>query len=195
MYVASTFTTAPVRLHARMPKTPLLCAIPFLAGADADAGAPSIPPHEGPTPKCPTPSCKFHTVDCKASIKFTKSVLVLVCDVLAGVPLSLNSLSLLKWKDESGEEQTLQLIEKVSCKWLDFGLKVGLEMNCLEAWERQHHEDASRCWLEVMKCWLNMAGSRHYPATWEGLYQLLMDVGYKKVAKDLSTALASFPHH
>ena len=114
---------------------------------------------------------------------------------LAGVPLSLNSLYILKWKDEHGKEQRLQLVEKVSCKWLEFGLAVGMEMDRLEAWGRQYHEDGSRCWLEVMKRWLNAGGCGDYPATWEGLYRLLMDVGYKKVAKELKTALASPPHH
>ena len=113
----------------------------------------------------------------------------------SGVPLSLNSLSLLKWKDECGKEQRLQLVEKVSVKWLGFGLAVGIEMDRLEAWEKQYHEDGSRCWLEVMKCWLNSGGYGDYPATWEGLYRLLMDMGYKKVAKELRTALTSSLHH
>ena len=115
--------------------------------------------------------------------------------MLAGVPLSLNSLSLLKWKDKHGKEQRLRLVEKVSCKWLEFGLAVGMEMDLLKAWERQYHEDGRRCWLEVMECWLNMAGTGDYPTTWEGLCQLVVDVGYKEVSKELKTALASPSHH
>ena len=111
--------------------------------------------------------------------------------MLAGVPLSLHSLSLLKWKDECGEEQTLRLVKKVSCEWLDFGLAVGLEMDLLEAWERQYHENASRCWLEVMKCWLNAGGTCDYPTTWEGLCKLLADVGYGQVSSLLRKALLS----
>ena len=113
-----------------------------------------------------------------------------MCDLLADVPLSLNSLSrILKWKDERGNEQTLELMEKVSCKWLNFGLKVGLEIERLEAWERQYHGDASRCWLEVMRRWLNAGGTRDYPTTWEGLCKLLTDVGYGHVSSLLQEAL------
>ena len=113
-----------------------------------------------------------------------------------GVPLSLNSLSLLKWKDECGKEQSLRLVEKVSHNWLAFGLAVGMEMDILEAWERQYHEDSTRCLLEVMKRWLNMASTTgYYPTTWDGLCQLLVDVGYEKVANELKTALASPRHH
>ena len=115
----------------------------------------------------------------------------LPCDVLAGVPLSLNSLSLLKWKDEHGKEQRLRLVEEVSCKWLEFGLAVGVKMDRLEAWEKQYCKDASRCWLEVMKRWLNAGGTGDYPTTWEGLCKLLTDMDYGKVSSLLKEALLS----
>ena len=108
-----------------------------------------------------------------------------------GVSLSLKSLTLLKWKDEHGKEQTLRLVEKISCKWLNFGLAVDIEEDRLEAWKQQHHEEASGCLLEVMMHWLRSGGCEDYPTTWEGLHQLLVDVGYEKVAEELKTALAS----
>ena len=82
-------------------------------------------------------------------------------------------------------------MDRVSAKWMDFGLCFGLDMNKLEAWERQYREDASRCWLEVMKHWLNAGGTDDYPATWEELLELLAFVGYREVAQDLGKALAS----
>ena len=78
---------------------------------------------------------------------------------------------------------------------MKFGLAVSVDMNCLKSWEMQYHEDTNRCWLEVMGHWLNAGGTDNHPTTWEGLCQLLVDVGYKKVAKELRTALASPPHH
>ena len=89
----------------------------------------------------------------------------------------------------------MRLVEKASCKWLEFGLAVGMEMERLKSLERQYHEDTNRCWLEVMGHWLNAGGTGDYPTTWEGLRRLLVDVGYEKIAKELKTALASLQHH
>ena len=85
----------------------------------------------------------------------------------------------------------MRLVEKVSCKWLEFGLAVRVDMNCLKSWERQYREDANRCWLEVMGHWLNAGGTDNYPTTWEGLCVLLRDVGYGEVASTLEKALSS----
>ena len=40
-----------------------------------------------------------------------------------------------------------------------------------------------------MEHWLSQDGSRDYPATWEGLYTLLNDVGFGTVAEKLKTAV------
>ena len=68
-------------------------------------------------------------------------------------------------------------------------------MNRLKGWERQFHEDATRCWREVMTYWINDDGTRDYPVNWEGLNKMLKDVRCGKVAKDLKKALASTMHH
>ena len=86
-------------------------------------------------------------------------------------------------------------MNKVSSRWLEFGLKVGLDMDRLKVWERQFHEDATRCWLEVMTYWINVDGTEDYPVKWEGLDRLLNDLQCGKVAKDLKKALVSTMHH
>ena len=112
-----------------------------------------------------------------------------------GVPLSLNSLSLFKWKDEHAKQQTFCLGDRVCADWVKFGLAVSVDMNRLKSWGMQYHENTYHCWLEVMGHWLNTGGTDDYPTTWEGIHQLLVDVGYKKVADELNTALASPQHH
>lgn len=62
----------------------------------------------------------------------------------------------------------------------------------VERWERQYQGDATRCWMEVMKHWINVDGTQDYPVSWEGLRQLLNDVEYVKVAKDLKKALQHY---
>ena len=86
-------------------------------------------------------------------------------------------------------------MNKVSSRWVEFGLQVGLDLDQLKVWERQYHENGTRCWQEVMTYWINVGGTPDYPVKWEGLDQLLKDVQCGKVAKDLKKALASTMHH
>ena len=78
---------------------------------------------------------------------------------------------------------------------MKFGLQVGLDMDKLKGWERQFRDDATRCWLEVMGYWINIGGTQNYPVKWEGLHQLLKDVEYGMVARDLKKALVLSMHH
>ena len=45
-----------------------------------------------------------------------------------------------------------------------------------------------------MEHWLDN-GSKDYPVTWEGLYDLLEDLGLSKVAGDLREAVAKYAHY
>jgi hypothetical protein len=109
--------------------------------------------------------------------------------VCPAVPLSLETLTLLKWEDEHGHQQTFSLEDMVSAEWMKFGLRVSLTMNRLKGWERQFHEDSTRCWREVMEHWLNNGGTEHYPTTWEGLYTLVRDCDLQQAAMALLKAL------
>ena len=101
----------------------------------------------------------------------------------------MSSLNLLKWKDEQGESQTIRLVNEVSADWHDFGLLLGLKLKQLDAWDAQYRGDVRMCWNKVMEHWLTEGGSRDYPATWEGLYTLLKDLNFTKVAEILKRAV------
>ena len=77
--------------------------------------------------------------------------------------------------------------------WMEFGLAVGLDSNMLKAWEAQYRGDATRCWLELMKWWLNGNGNDNYPVTWEGVYSLLKDAHYENIAHKLQRAVGDVP--
>lgn len=113
------------------------------------------------------------------------------------VPLSLKTLTLLKWRDEHGFEQTFRLVDKVSAEWMQFGLLLDIGMNQLKEWGDQHRGKASNCWKEVMEHWLERDGTCDYPATWEGVYDLLKDMSCSKVAEDVQKAVneSSFYSH
>ena len=85
-------------------------------------------------------------------------------------------------------QHKFRLVDKVSAKWMDFGSLLDLTQNQLTAWDTQHRGNAALCWKEVMQCWLN-GGSEEYPPSWEGLYDLLEDVGCPAVAAELKKAV------
>ena len=77
---------------------------------------------------------------------------------------------------------------RVSAKWKEFGLHLGLHMNQIAALKKEHLGDCTDCWYAVMTHWLDH-GSERYPVTWRGLYSLLDDVGCPDVA-ELDIAVA-----
>ena len=108
-------------------------------------------------------------------------------------------------------------MDNVSAKWYEFGMTLGLKLNKLDAWKTQYQGDAAICWnkvcgslllcalvanwllitlvCQVMDDWLTRGGSRDYPATWEGLYSLLNDLGYGNVAVKLKKAVLGQVSH
>ena len=106
--------------------------------------------------------------------------------------MSLETLTLLKWRGQDGREHTFRLVDKVCDKWMEFGLRVKIEHSKLKSWGTQFHLNASRCWCEVMEHWSNTGGRGcDYPVTWDGLYSMLDDLEYCQVARDLKTAVTA----
>ena len=107
-----------------------------------------------------------------------------------GVPLSLETLTLLKWKDAQGNVHRFYLINKTAAEWRNFGIRFG-QKDELKGWEDEFHRNAKRCWREVMSRWLDNAGTGEYPATWGGVLSVLEDVELWEVARELERVLGS----
>ena len=105
------------------------------------------------------------------------------------LPLSLNTLNLIKWRDREGHEQIFRLGEKVSSKWRDLGLRLSIKPAILDGWDIQYRKDASICWDMVMGKFIARGGTRGYLPTWEGVYQLLKDIECGDIARDLKEAV------
>lgn len=108
--------------------------------------------------------------------------------MIAIIP-SPKTLSLIKWKDEQGQEQTFHLIDRVSAKWTEFGTLLDLTPNQLAVLKQESSGNIALCWKKVMEHWLSGGGKGDYPATWEGLYSLLEDVQCSGVANKLKKAV------
>ena len=81
------------------------------------------------------------------------------------------------------------MVDQVSAKWHDVGMLLGLSLNQLDAWDAEYRGNANKCWNRVIDQWLTRGGSHDYPATWEGVYTLLKDTGFKKIARKLKSAI------
>ena len=77
--------------------------------------------------------------------------------------------------------------------WKEIGLLLGIDMGDLNAWETVHMKDPRNCINEVLYYWLE-GPSETYPASWEGLYQLLEDIELKQVVIELKKVLDSYKH-
>ena len=107
------------------------------------------------------------------------------------VPLSLSTLTLLKWTNAKGHQLNFRLINVTSSKWREFGYLFGREENELENLREECFGKANRCWCKVMNQWLENDGTPEYPATWRGVLTVLVDLEYSEVARELQRVLAS----
>lgn len=98
-------------------------------------------------------------------------------------------LQLIKWKDEQGETQKFFLMEKIQNKWRDIGQLVEISHSQLEAISTQHRDNPLECCRDVLGKWLENP-PHDYPATWDGLIELLGDCKLASVVNELKTALS-----
>ena len=75
-------------------------------------------------------------------------------------------------------------------KWKDFGLRLNMTLNDLEALDLEHRGNAKAIWNKVMDHWLAGRGDCDYPVSWEGLYILLGDLDFSEVANQLEKAVS-----
>ena len=95
--------------------------------------------------------------------------------IVAAIPLSTKSFSLIKWKDEKGDIQNFHLLTRVSEKWRRTGLKLGYTKSDLDKIQHDQNENDELCWFRVIEKWMNGKNSKSYPVSWQGLNKLLKD--------------------
>ena len=84
------------------------------------------------------------------------------------------------------ELDSLGIIDsRVKDKWPDIGTRTG-QSNDLETIRTKtmlNNKDACR---EVFAVWIDKDGHPKYPLTWQGLYDLLCDVGHRNIANTVA---------
>ena len=92
---------------------------------------------------------------------------------------------MIRWKNEKGEVKKFRLKQSIMHKWRDVGDLV-VPRQQLDVWANE--KNAKECCTAVLSYWLDHP-PRHYPATWEGLYELLDDSELVQVATELKQAV------
>ena len=109
-----------------------------------------------------------------------------VC-VFAGFP-SLDKLTLLKRRKSDGSDgqvQRLRIMTEVCPKWKEMGDLMGLSACRLEAIEKNRRGEVKECCRDVFHDWLEQEGGGNYPVTWHGLCELLEDLEFSALAKQV----------
>ena len=98
-------------------------------------------------------------------------------------------LTLIKWKDDRGEEQLFYLGENIAYKWRTIGQLMGLAYPKLESLAQKHRDQPEECCREVLGLWLENP-PKDYPTTWQGLIDLLKHSKLSEVVAQLTNALS-----
>ena len=98
---------------------------------------------------------------------------------------NLSNLTVMRWKTKEGEIKKFRLVSSVYHKWRKIGTLVASRQQVVVWSKRMDDEESCEA---VLSHWLDHP-PRHYPATWEGLYELLSDSELGQVATELKQAV------
>jgi hypothetical protein len=97
-------------------------------------------------------------------------------------------LSIIKWKDESGQVWQFMLARKIAHKWCTIGELLGLTHSKLRSLDHEYR-NPFQCSQAALELWLDNPPP-DYPATWRGLIDLLEDSKLSEIATELRTVLS-----
>ena len=74
----------------------------------------------------------------------------------------------------------------VSSKWRQIGIRTG-QTDHLNEYATKALHDANQCCERVFRVWILKGGHPpRYPLTWQGLYDLLCDIGCNGIANEMA---------
>ena len=100
----------------------------------------------------------------------------------------------LKLARNRATEERFRLIQKITEEWRDMGINLGLE----DIINNFRHLEPEERVERVLKKWIenaaNLADPKRYAYSWDGLDNLLQDVGYGQVANEYFSFLEKCPY-
>ena len=103
--------------------------------------------------------------------------------------LSMGSLTFLKWKDKSGVQQSMRILDDVCNSWKDIAVLIRLQPSRIKAIEKVRQLDPKECCRDVFYDWFEQGKGGNYEANWEGLQSLLEDIPHESLVEKLKDAL------
>ena len=103
--------------------------------------------------------------------------------------IKLRHLNIIKWEDESGKIQQFCLTRIIAHKWRTIGELLDLTYSKLQSLDHEYRDPFVSC-QAVLDLWLDNPPP-NYPATWQGLIDLLEDSKLDEVAIELRTVLSN----
>jgi hypothetical protein len=101
--------------------------------------------------------------------------------------IKLRHLNIIKWTDEDGQLQQFNLTKKIAHKWRTIAK---LTYSMLKRRDDEHrYPFKEKCCKAILELWLDNPPP-DYPATWQGLMDLLEDSELGEVATELRTVLS-----
>jgi hypothetical protein len=104
--------------------------------------------------------------------------------------IKLRHLSIIKWENERGQVRQFNLTEKIAHKWRTIGELLGLPYSKLQILDHEYRYRFEECCRAVLKLWLDNPPPQ-YPATWQGLIDLLEGSELGEVAAELRIVLSN----
>ena len=102
----------------------------------------------------------------------------------------MGSFFVLKWKNESGVQQSMRILDNVCSSWKNIAELIGLDSSRIKAIETVRQLDPKECCRDVFDDWLKQGkGKGNYEANLEGLQSLLKDIRHGALAEKLKDAL------
>ena len=100
----------------------------------------------------------------------------------------MGALLILKYTDK-GEKKKVRIIDKASHKWKDIASLLSDDANITSVLEQTHHGDPSECLKEAFTKYFINKKSKRYSQDWDGVIDLLDDVGLEALAEEVKYAL------
>ena len=102
--------------------------------------------------------------------------------------VKIQHLALIKWKDKQGQTQRFYLMDKIAYKRRTLGELLGLPFSEQQSLAAEHRDKPKDCCRTVLGQWLGNPPP-DYPATWQGLLELLEDSQLGQVVTELRNVL------
>ena len=101
----------------------------------------------------------------------------------------MSALLILKYTDK-GEKKKVRIISKASHKWRDIASLLSDDANIMSVLEQKCHGDPSGCLKEAFVEYFINKKPEDYSQDWDGVIELLDDVGLEALAEEVKHAVS-----